>query len=47
MALFPLSLWTGRDQSAVQELANRNETVRNWSAFGAFLADLIVYKGFD
>jgi S-DNA-T family DNA segregation ATPase FtsK/SpoIIIE len=35
------------DQSAVDRLADRNETVQNWlGKFGAFLADLIVYKGF-
>src|SRR3970040_265140 len=35
------------DQSAVSELTNRTETVQNWlGKFGAFLADLIVYRGF-
>ncbi|OYX84595.1 MAG: cell division protein FtsK [Flavobacteriales bacterium 32-34-25] len=35
------------DQSAVLELSNRTETVKNWlGKFGAFLANLIVYKGF-
>jgi len=35
------------DQSAVLELANRTETVKNWlGKFGAFLANLIVYQGF-
>ncbi|KDN54657.1 DNA translocase FtsK [Flavobacterium seoulense] len=35
------------DQSAVLELGNRTETVKNWlGKFGAFLANLIVYKGF-
>jgi len=35
------------DQSAVSELSNRNEEVQNWlGKFGAYLADLIVYKGF-
>ncbi|WP_016988487.1 DNA translocase FtsK [Flavobacterium sp. ACAM 123] len=35
------------DQSAVSELTDRSETVQNWlGKFGAFLADLIVYKGF-
>ena len=35
------------DQSAVNQLADRNETVQNWlGKFGAFLADLIVYQGF-
>ncbi|MES2239340.1 MAG: DNA translocase FtsK [Bacteroidota bacterium] len=35
------------DQSAVLELSNRTETVKNWlGKFGAFLANSIVYKGF-
>jgi len=35
------------DQSAVDELTDRTETVQNWlGKFGAFLADIIVYKGF-
>jgi len=35
------------DQSAVSELGERSEIVQNWlGKFGAFLADLIVYKGF-
>jgi S-DNA-T family DNA segregation ATPase FtsK/SpoIIIE len=34
------------DQSAVSELTNRSETVQIGCKFGAFLSDLIVYKGF-
>lgn len=35
------------DQSAVQELSNRKEIVQNWlGKFGAYLADLIIYRGF-
>ena len=35
------------DQSAVNQLTDRNEVVQNWlGKFGAFLADAIVYKGF-
>jgi S-DNA-T family DNA segregation ATPase FtsK/SpoIIIE len=35
------------DQSAVAELSDRAETVENWlGKFGAFMADIIVYKGF-
>lgn len=35
------------DQSAVSQLSDRSETVQNWlGKFGAYLADLIVYKGF-
>ncbi|MCP2027383.1 S-DNA-T family DNA segregation ATPase FtsK/SpoIIIE [Flavobacterium sp. HSC-32F16] len=35
------------DQSAVSQLGSREEVVQNWlGKFGAFLADLIVYRGF-
>ncbi|MDR6761870.1 S-DNA-T family DNA segregation ATPase FtsK/SpoIIIE [Flavobacterium sp. 2755] len=35
------------DQSAVSQLGDREEVVQNWlGKFGAFLADLIVYRGF-
>lgn len=35
------------DQSAVNQLTDRNEPVQNWlGKVGAFLADAIVYKGF-
>ncbi|MEL1241079.1 DNA translocase FtsK [Flavobacterium flavipallidum] len=35
------------DQSAVLELSNRTEIVKNWlGKFGAYLANLIVYQGF-
>ena len=35
------------DQSAVLEMANRNETVNNWlGKFGAFMADIFIYRGF-
>jgi S-DNA-T family DNA segregation ATPase FtsK/SpoIIIE len=35
------------DQSAVSELTNREEVVQNWlGKFGAYLADLMIYKGF-
>ncbi|WP_348799885.1 DNA translocase FtsK [Flavobacterium adhaerens] len=35
------------DQSAVHELTNRDESVQNWlGKFGAYLADLFIYKGF-
>ncbi|WP_264551907.1 DNA translocase FtsK [Flavobacterium sp. N2038] len=35
------------DQSAVSQLDDRTEVVQNWlGKFGAFLADLIVYRGF-
>ena len=36
-----------QDQSAVQELSNRSEVVENWlGKFGAYLADLLIYRGF-
>lgn len=35
------------DQSAVSQLGDRTEVVQNWlGKFGAYLADLIVYRGF-
>jgi DNA segregation ATPase FtsK/SpoIIIE, S-DNA-T family len=35
------------DQSAVQSITDRNDNVENWlSKFGAFLADVFVFKGF-
>lgn len=35
------------DQSAVNQLTDRNDAVQNWlGKFGAFLADAMVYKGF-
>ena len=35
------------DQSVLNQLTNRNDTVQNWlGKFGAFLADLLIYKGF-
>ncbi|MFM9826808.1 DNA translocase FtsK, partial [Flavobacterium sp.] len=36
-----------QDQSTLTKILNRNETAQNWlGKFGAFLADLLVYKGF-
>ncbi|SHH26232.1 DNA translocase FtsK [Flavobacterium defluvii] len=35
------------DQSAVSQIGDRDEVVQNWlGKFGAYLADLIVYRGF-
>lgn len=46
-AFVSLFIYGQQDQSAVQQLADRSETVQNWlGKFGAFLADLLVYKGF-
>lgn len=46
-AFISFYIYGQQDQSAVGELTDRTETVQNWlGKFGAFLADLIVYKGF-
>ncbi len=35
------------DQSAVNTISDRNESVKNWlGKFGAYIADLFIYKGF-
>ena len=35
------------DQNAINDLANRNELVKNWlGKFGAYIADFFIYKGF-
>ena len=47
LAFVSFYIYGQQDQSAVAELNDRSEIVRNWlGKFGAFLADLIVYKGF-
>ncbi len=47
LAFISFYIYGQADQSAVNQLADRNETVQNWlGKFGAFLADLIVYQGF-
>ena len=47
LAFISFYIYGQADQSAVTKLADRTETVQNWlGKFGAFLADLIVYKGF-
>ena len=36
-----------QDQSAVREITDRQEMVENWlGKFGAYLADLLIYRGF-
>jgi S-DNA-T family DNA segregation ATPase FtsK/SpoIIIE len=46
-AFISFYIYGQQDQSAVSELTDRTETVHNWlGKFGAFLADLLVYKGF-
>lgn len=47
LAFISFYIYGQEDQSAVNQLADRNEVVQNWlGKFGAFLADLIVYQGF-
>jgi S-DNA-T family DNA segregation ATPase FtsK/SpoIIIE len=47
LAFISYYIYGQADQSAVQQLSDRTETVQNWlGKFGAFLADLMVYKGF-
>lgn len=47
LAFVSFYIYGQADQSAVKQLSDRSETVQNWlGKFGAFLADLIVYKGF-
>jgi S-DNA-T family DNA segregation ATPase FtsK/SpoIIIE len=47
LAFISFYIYGQADQSAVNLLSDRNETVQNWlGKFGAFLADVMVYKGF-
>ena len=47
VAFISFFIYGQMDQSAVSELANRDEIVQNWlGKFGAYLADLMIYKGF-
>lgn len=47
LAFISFYIYGQEDQSAVNQLADRKETVQNWlGKFGALLADLMVYKGF-
>ena len=47
VAFISFFIFGQQDQSAVQEITNRNEQVQNWlGKFGALLADILVYKGF-
>ncbi|MES2577000.1 MAG: DNA translocase FtsK 4TM domain-containing protein, partial [Bacteroidota bacterium] len=46
-AFISFFIYGQQDQSAVRELTNRAEIVHNWlGKFGAFLADLLIYRGF-
>ncbi|MES2573765.1 MAG: DNA translocase FtsK [Bacteroidota bacterium] len=47
LAFVSFYIYGQEDQSAVNQLADRTETVQNWlGKFGAYLADLIVFQGF-
>ncbi|NBW28714.1 MAG: DNA translocase FtsK, partial [Flavobacteriaceae bacterium] len=47
LAFISFFIYGQEDQSAVAQLTNRSETVNNWlGKFGAFLADLFIYRGF-
>jgi S-DNA-T family DNA segregation ATPase FtsK/SpoIIIE len=47
LAFTSFYIYGQEDQSAVNQLTDRNEVVQNWlGKFGALLSDLIVYKGF-
>ena len=47
LAFISFYIYGQEDQSAVYQLTNRNEIVQNWlGKFGAFLANIFVYKGF-
>ena len=46
-AFISFYIYGQQDQSAVGELTDRTEIVHNWvGKFGAYLADLVIYKGF-
>lgn len=47
LAFISFYLYGQADQSAVNQITDRNEVVKNWlGKFGAYLSDLIVYQGF-
>ncbi len=47
VAFISFFIYGQEDQSAVNELGDRTELVKNWlGKFGAYLADLMVYSGF-
>jgi len=47
LAFISFFIYGQEDQSAVAELTNRSQNVNNWlGKFGAFIADLFVYRGF-
>jgi DNA segregation ATPase FtsK/SpoIIIE, S-DNA-T family len=47
LAFISFFIYGQQDQSAVRALGDRSETVQNWlGKLGAFLADLMIYKGF-
>jgi S-DNA-T family DNA segregation ATPase FtsK/SpoIIIE len=47
LAFISFFIYGQQDQSAVQEITNREELVQNWlGKFGALLADTFIYNGF-
>jgi len=47
LAFISFYIYGQHDQSAISELSDRTVTVENWlGKFGAYLADIFVYKGF-
>lgn len=47
VAFVSFFIYGQQDQSAVSELSDRSETTGNWlGKFGAYIADVFVYKGF-
>ncbi len=47
VAFISFFIYGQQDQSAAKELLNRDEIVQNWlGKFGAFLAHILIYKGF-
>ncbi len=47
LAFISFYIYGQADQSTLTKLTNRNETVHNWlGKLGAFLADIMIYKGF-
>lgn len=47
VAFISFFIYGQEDQSTVHQLTDRSETAHNWlGKFGAFLADLLIYRGF-
>ena len=47
LAFISFYIYGQADQSAVNQITDRNEVVKNWlGKFGAYLSDVIIYRGF-